>query len=412
ASLPVIVALSGPAISTATVTSRSPALDIWLLDLSGSMAAHDLAPDRATRVRVQLQQWLATPADHRIALILYAADAYLAMPATADHRALALLLPDLRPSIMPSPRLSSARFGQQGQPPSGSSDAPERAIALALAQIPEGEQARLLLITDDLDGVQRAKIEAQLAAASPCQWRLFCPQPARVRLDILLANSGKAATMPPHPASDNSVNRLARLPIPNSEEMTTLAQRFGGQLQWLSTTPPRFAPLPTTSRLATAHVQELGPWLLIPLLALALRARAGHLWLLLLALTGGALHSPATQASAAQQITQATVDVSQEAHAMAAYQRGAFRWAAQHFSQPIWQGNAWYRAGDYRQAVAAYQQDQSATAHYNRGNALVQLGELAAAEEAYLAALAATAISCSGHRDDQAAGQGPPDKPP
>lgn len=73
---------------------------------------------------------------------------------------------------------------------------------------------------------------------------------------------------------------------------------------------------------------------------------------------------------------------------MQAYLKGEFRLAASTFGNPVWRGNAWYRAGDYRQAVAAYEQETSATAHYNRGNALVQLGELAAAKEAYLAALA------------------------
>lgn len=70
------------------------------------------------------------------------------------------------------------------------------------------------------------------------------------------------------------------------------------------------------------------------------------------------------------------------------YQQGNFQQAARTFDDPIWRGNAWYRAGAYRQAIAAYQQATSTTAHYNRGNALLQLGEFAAAKEAYLAALA------------------------
>ena len=73
---------------------------------------------------------------------------------------------------------------------------------------------------------------------------------------------------------------------------------------------------------------------------------------------------------------------------MQAYQQGNFQQAARTFDDPIWRGNAWYRAGAYRQAIAAYQEATSATAHYNRGNALLQLGEFAAAKEAYLAALA------------------------
>lgn len=78
-----------------------------------------------------------------------------------------------------------------------------------------------------------------------------------------------------------------------------------------------------------------------------------------------------------------------------AYRQGHYREAANAFQDPVWQGNAWYRAGDYARAVAAYGRANSATAHYNRGNALVWLGDLAAAEQAYLSALRLE----PGHRD-------------
>ena len=59
ACLPVILALSGPALRQQSQSIASPALDIWLLDLSRSMLATDLLPDRATRVRLLLQDMLA-----------------------------------------------------------------------------------------------------------------------------------------------------------------------------------------------------------------------------------------------------------------------------------------------------------------------------------------------------------------
>ncbi|MGL6479399.1 hypothetical protein ACSZN0_09810, partial [Aeromonas caviae] len=96
ACLPVILALSGPALRQQSLPMPSPALDIWLLDLSDSMLAQDLAPDRATRVRLGLQEMLADiarqDAAHPIALILFAGDAYLAMPPTRDHQAIGVRL--------------------------------------------------------------------------------------------------------------------------------------------------------------------------------------------------------------------------------------------------------------------------------------------------------------------------------
>ncbi|MEE9694813.1 tetratricopeptide repeat protein [Aeromonas hydrophila] len=370
ACLPVILALSGPALRQQSLSVPSPALDIWLLDLSRSMLATDLLPDRATRVRVLLQDLLADRAQqeaaHPIALILFAGDAYLAMPPTRDHQALALLLPDLRPAIMP----------RQGS-------APERAVALALKQIPAGQQARLLLITDDLTARQAERIKA----VWPCQGSLFCHAQVQARLDVLLANSGGQASRLPA-AMGGGFGRA--LPAPDVATLQQLVGDLGGQLQWLQQGAPRFAPLPMSQTTGAHQAMDLGPWLLLPLLPLALLARIGSLWLVLV----GALllTPPSLQASP---LSTAIPPAAHDNQAWQAFLQKRYQEAARAFADPVWQGNAWYRAGDYAKAAAAYGRASTATAHYNRGNALVQLGQLAAAEQAYLAALALE----PGHQD-------------
>ena len=374
--LPVILALSGPALQGEPQRQPAAPLDIWLLDLSRSMAASDLKPDRATRVRWQLQQLLARAQGERIGLILYAGDAYLAMPPTRDHQALALLLPDLRPAIMPL---------------QGSNPAP--AVELAMTLIAPGEQARLLLITDDLNTEQIDQIAARFKALRPCYFSLFCNDYPSARLDILLANSGQSANMPVIAANElGFTTRLpTQLPAPDSQSIAALAHDLGGDLQWLGRELPRFAPLPATTVGRTAAPLDLGPWLLLPLLPLALLARLGTQLMLvpILIVGGGLLVSQALPAADGL-----------EQQAMQAYQQGDFQRAARLFDDPVWRGNAWYRAGEYVRANTAYQQaveQQVAvvTAHYNRANALVQLGELAAAKAAYLAALALE----PGHQD-------------
>ncbi|MEG0007923.1 MAG: tetratricopeptide repeat protein [Aeromonas sp.] len=367
ACLPVILALSGPALRQQSQSITMPALDIWLLDLSETMLAQDLPPDRATRVRLQLQDMLAGSEPkqeaHPIALILFADDAYLAMPPSRDHRAISLLLPDLRPAIMP-----------QLTPHRGS--APERAVELALAQIPAGQRVRLLLITDGLSPAQMEKI----AALWPCQDSLLCRASSTARLDILLANGGKAAELPPSGGQGFGSSLGRRLPPPDAAAMAQLATRLGGDLQWLQAGMPRFAPLPMSQVQASAPSRDLGPWLLIPLLPLALLARIGSAWLILLGAGMSLIHPPALQASPAPS--------AQDSLAWQAYQQKQYLAAARDFQDPVWQGNAWYRAGDYARAAAAYARASSATAHYNRGNTLVQLGDIKGAEQAYLAALA------------------------
>ena len=53
----------------------------------------------------------------------------------------------------------------------------------------------------------------------------------------------------------------------------------------------------------------------------------------------------------------------------------------------MWQGLALYQAGDYAAAALRFAEVNSASAHYNRGNALAMSGELEAAIDAYEQAL-------------------------
>lgn len=71
-------------------------------------------------------------------------------------------------------------------------------------------------------------------------------------------------------------------------------------------------------------------------------------------------------------------------------QRGAQRMdredytaAAEAFDDPRWRAAAWYRAGEYERAAAAWAGVDDTRAHYNRGNALARAGDIEAAIEAY-----------------------------
>ena len=57
------------------------------------------------------------------------------------------------------------------------------------------------------------------------------------------------------------------------------------------------------------------------------------------------------------------------------YQRGEYTAAAQRFIDPMHQGTALYRAGDFEAAAATFGRVTSPEAAFNRGNALVFLGE-------------------------------------
>jgi Ca-activated chloride channel family protein len=67
--------------------------------------------------------------------------------------------------------------------------------------------------------------------------------------------------------------------------------------------------------------------------------------------------------------------------------RGEFQAAAETFRDPLQQGVAWYRAGEFEKAEQAFARSGTPEAEFNRGNCLVMLGKYEPAIERYDRAL-------------------------
>lgn len=65
---------------------------VFALDVSRSMLANDLAPNRLERAKQFVIRMMEAMPDDRIALVLFAGKAYLQMPLTTDHGAAALFV--------------------------------------------------------------------------------------------------------------------------------------------------------------------------------------------------------------------------------------------------------------------------------------------------------------------------------
>ena len=57
------------------------------------------------------------------------------------------------------------------------------------------------------------------------------------------------------------------------------------------------------------------------------------------------------------------------------FERGEFLAAAETFQDPLWQGAAFYRAGEFEKAARAFARRDTAEAHYNQGNAWLMNGK-------------------------------------
>lgn len=80
--------------------------------------------------------------------------------------------------------------------------------------------------------------------------------------------------------------------------------------------------------------------------------------------------------------------VTPEQHADRLFRAGHFEDAAKAAADPLRQGAALYRAGDFKGAEAAFARTSSAEGAFDRGNALVMLGKYDAAVTSYDRALA------------------------
>jgi len=80
---------------------RAPTDWILVMDLSPSMAAADVQPDRATRARYLISDFLNAAHDTRVALIVFAGEAHTVAPLTTDVATVRGLLSPLSPAIMP-----------------------------------------------------------------------------------------------------------------------------------------------------------------------------------------------------------------------------------------------------------------------------------------------------------------------
>lgn len=75
---------------------------IIALDVSKSMLANDIQPDRLTRAKQLVQSMLDKMGSDRVGLVVFAGRAYLQVPLTIDYSALKMMLGNVDPGMVPT----------------------------------------------------------------------------------------------------------------------------------------------------------------------------------------------------------------------------------------------------------------------------------------------------------------------
>lgn len=326
------------------------------LSLSDDMLAQDSPPDRMTHARFAVRDLLDAAGDARTALVAYAGAAFTVAPLTRDKHTVLNLLRVLRPDVMPVPGNDAAAGIAQS------------AKLLRDAHVRGGE---IILVTDTADV---AAVRAARTAHAQ-----------GIRVDVLGVGTTKGAPVPKAGggfASGPDGTLLARR---DDAALRAVAKAGGGSYAVLpddgGQTPMFAAPVATAGQAGHGeHAQvwrDGGVWLLPVLVVLAALAfRRG--WLLVLAMLVMPIVMPTAHAA-----DWSSWWMNRDQRAAHALQDGDARQAQKLATSPGMHGAADYRAGDYAGAAKAFAQGHGARAHYNLGNALAKAGDYRKAIAAY-----------------------------
>ena len=98
-----VIGLANPRLGTKLENVKREGVDVVIaLDVSKSMLAEDIKPNRLTRAKRFVQLLIDEMESDRIALIIFAGNAYLQMPLTVDHSAARMFLSNVNTDLVPT----------------------------------------------------------------------------------------------------------------------------------------------------------------------------------------------------------------------------------------------------------------------------------------------------------------------
>ena len=102
-----VVALANPRIGTRLEEVKQEGVDLFIaLDVSLSMKAEDIKPNRLEKAKLEIRNLIAKLAGDRIGLIVFAGEAYTQFPLTTDYSAANLFLDVVDVDVVPVPGTS------------------------------------------------------------------------------------------------------------------------------------------------------------------------------------------------------------------------------------------------------------------------------------------------------------------
>ena len=361
-----VTALAGPAWERLPQpVLRDDSALVVVLDLSLSMDAVDVKPNRLSHARFKINDLLDRRSHGQTGLVVYARNAFTVVPITDDTAAIELYLRSLGTGLMPR-QGSRADLGLQE--------------AGALLQKIDADTGDVLLVTDYTDARtlnHARRLNDKGYTVSVLGVGTESGGPISLPSGGFLSHAGEVVV--PR-FTESGLSKVARAgggvyvrfnPFA-SGDVEKLGEWFDGRLSTIESRKE--------SEASTDLWREEGPWLILLMLPIAaLGFRRGLL--LVSACLVLAQPQPAYAANWADLWSRPDQQAAQ------ALEEGDAARAAELFEDDQWKAAAQYRAGDFTGAVETFGTLDGAANWYNKGNALVGAGKLKEAIEAYKRAL-------------------------
>ena len=382
-----ILALSGPSLKSVQLPAeKNQQGTVILLDLSLSMLADDLAPNRLSRVKYKITDLVKRHPELSIGLVGYAGSAHSISPISEDNQTLLGLLPALNPLIMPS----------YGSNPLLGFEQTKKLLEGAFIN-----HGHIIWITDDLEQAQLPIIKNWIKShdytVSIMPVGTATGGPVQIPNYGLLKDDNGKIVMPQLPMqrfaqlSGLSDVTVTPLRIGNDSVDDLLPPMSVSRIQKKDDDKKDVAPSETN----LLYALDEGALLLIILLPLvALLYRRGWIFSLsftmllplgFLGLAGSLLPTPSVAATELPNFTDVFQTPNQQAYQ--AWSNQNYNAAEALFEDKQWRASTLYRLGKYAEAAPLFAFDKTANGFYNLGNALAKSGQLEAAKQAYENAL-------------------------
>lgn len=373
---------------------------VVVIDMSMSMRATDMTPDRLTRAKYKAIDLINTISEGEMGLVAYSGDAFVISPLTEDAGNITTLLPSLSPEIMPVPG-SDPLLGIQA--------------ANDLLTNAGFKNGVIYWITDGIEFGQQKELQEYVSSMP-------------FTLNALTVGTSEGAPIRQlngELLKDTSGSIV--IPKLNEGAVRSVTRANGGQSKNFTSNDDDIDALTSISLLdrdgnsgnddenSESGAQgdqwrEVGPYIAILLLPFAAYAfRRGLIFVIIFSLyvsmpiTAPKAHAQANSKLQQEQQEQQPITelpsndstiswwqspfLNSDQEGLSDYKQEKFKSAADKFESNSWKASALYKAGRYEEALTEYEKVSGADSLYNQGNALAKLGKLEASIKKYEEAL-------------------------